>query len=124
MKRTSKSSKNVKQGTHLEIGVACMKNGLLRYLKDSTKEEKKKPHLNLAKPGARTKMVVLHDQNLQENDTNRELRLRGRRWYDRILIWRSRSGECKEEMKREKELFSAGSGRRVAGNESGNVRER
>ena len=63
------------------MGVACMKNGLLRYSKDSTKEEKKRPHLKLAKPGARTKMVVLHNENLQENDTNRELRLRGRRRY-------------------------------------------
>ena len=41
-------------------------------------------------------MVVPHNENLQENGTNRELRLRGRRDYAQILIWRSRSGACKE----------------------------
>ena len=52
------------------MGVACMKNGLLRYSKDSTKEKKEKPHLKLAKQGAKAKMVVSSGKKLRENGTN------------------------------------------------------
>ena len=84
MERTSKYTKNKKTRTRFEMGVACVENWLLRYSKDSTKENEK-PHLKLAKPEARTKMGVLHNENLQENDTSRELRLRGKKRYDQIL---------------------------------------
>ena len=56
MEKTLKSTKNKKTGTHFEMGVACVEDRLLRYSKDSTKEEKEKPHLKLAKLGARMKM--------------------------------------------------------------------
>ena len=67
-----------KTRTHFEMGIACVEDWLLGYSKDSRKEETEKPHLKLAKPAARTKMGVLQHENLQENNTRGELRLRGR----------------------------------------------
>ena len=41
-------------------------------------------------------MEVLHNENLQENGTTRELGLRGRRGYLHISIWRPLAMACKE----------------------------
>ena len=61
------------------MGVACKKNGFLRNSKDHIEEEKESAHLKLAKQGARTKMMVPYNENLQENGTNWKLGLRGRK---------------------------------------------
>ena len=59
------------------MGVACMKNSVLRSSKDSTEEGKERAHLKLAKQGGEEKMEIPSNKNLEENETNREPRLRG-----------------------------------------------
>ena len=86
MKRTSKPTKDVKTKAHFEMGVACMKNSVLRSSKGSTEEGKERAHLKLTKQGGEEKMGIPSNKNLQENDTNRELGLRGRRRYSQIFI--------------------------------------
>ena len=83
--------------------------------KDSIEREKKKPHLKLAKQGARTKMVVSSDKNLQENGTNWKLRLRGRRLHPSILIWGFLALTCKEKKEEEEGVSTTGLKRIVAG---------
>ena len=79
MKRTSKSTKNVKTRTHFEMGVACLKNSILMGSKDSIKREKKKPNLELAEHEEEKKMKGLTSWDLQEKGDNRKLGRRGRR---------------------------------------------
>ena len=81
-----KSPVFVKQNPHFENGFACYWNGFLKSSKDSIKRGKKKPNLELDEQEAGTKMVVPSNKNFQENGTNKELGLRGRRGYAQILI--------------------------------------
>ena len=103
MKRTSKSTKNVKTRTHFEMGVACLKNSILMGSKDSIKREKKKPNLELVEHEARTKMKGLSSWDPQENGSNGGLGLRGRKGYARISIWSSLALACKERNEEEEE---------------------
>ena len=66
--------------THFEMGVACLKNGLLRNSKDYIEEEKEIHYLKLAKQEEEKKMKWKHSWDLQENGSTRFLELRGRRW--------------------------------------------
>ena len=68
--------------THFEMGVACLKNGLLRHSKDYIEEEEEIYYLKLAKQEEEKKTEWKHSWDLQENGSNGLLELRGRRWYD------------------------------------------
>ena len=56
--------------THFEMGVACLKNGLLRNSKDHIEKEKEIHYLKLAKQEEEKKMVCEHSWDLQENGSN------------------------------------------------------
>ena len=66
--------------THFEMGVACLKNGLLRNSKDHIEEEKEIHYLKLAKQEEEKKTEWKHSWDLQENGSNGFLEWRGRRW--------------------------------------------
>ena len=85
MKRTSKIHQKVKTMTHFEMGVACLKNGLLRNSKDYIEEEEEIYYPKLAKKEEEKKMEWKHSWNLQENGSNGFLELRGRRRYDQFF---------------------------------------
>ena len=72
--------------THFEMGVACLKNGLLRNSKDYIEEEKEIHYLKLAKQEEEKKMEWKHSWDLQENGSNGFLELRGRRWYGWFVL--------------------------------------
>ena len=81
-----KNPSKEKTMTHFEMGVACLKNGILRNSKDHIEEEKEIHYLKLAKQEEEKKMEWKHSWDLQENGSNGFLELRGRRWYDWFLI--------------------------------------
>ena len=91
-----KIHQNLKIKTHFENGFACLKNTILMGSKDSIKRKKKKPNLELAEQEARTKMKELSSWDPQENGSNGELGLRGRKGYAQISIWSSLALACKE----------------------------
>ena len=78
--RTSKIHPKKKTMTHLEMGVACLKNGFLRNSKDYIEEEEEIHYLKLAKQEEEKKTEWIHSWDLQENGSTRFLELRGRRW--------------------------------------------
>ena len=74
----------MKTRTHFEMGVACLKNSILMGSKDSIKREKKKPNLELAEHEEEKKMKGLTSWDPQENGSNGELGLGGRKGYAQI----------------------------------------
>ena len=82
-----------------------MKNNTLRSYENSINNKEGSPYLLLIKQEARKKVKGLFSWDLQENDRNGELEMRGRRGYLQLLFWKSLARECKGKKREKKKFF-------------------
>ena len=69
--------------------------------KDHIEGEKKIPYLKLSKQRETRKKKELFSWDPQENDSNGELEMRGRRWWSQIFIWKFLTKAWKENKEKE-----------------------